>query len=295
MISFAYHRHDGKRRRDGHDSMTDSNNVSNLSKPTELVVALVVATGSHAGVIAEIKEGIYMIGRDRECQIRPKSQSVSERHCLVQHQSSVVRVFDLDSAEGTFVNEQVVTPKTWKLLNHGDQLRCGRYRFEVVIHLKSDAEPESQVEETLDEQEDSNHSRWVATGQHARSHRDAETRRTDAIVNELDGDAIEDDFEFENLDEAQSPSKPSSPQPSAASVETRVPPKLAKQRTPLPKPKITSPRPSRFSGFSWDFGGPDAWKMWVACIAMIATFSYVGWTVYQLQNGSQPKIIRGID
>jgi pSer/pThr/pTyr-binding forkhead associated (FHA) protein len=289
MISFASRHNDGKRRPIGHESMSESNHTLNSASSIQLVVGLVVATGSHAGVTAEIKEGIYMIGRDRECQIRPKSQSVSDRHCLVQHQSAVVRVFDLDSDEGTFVNDQSIAPKTWTLLNHGDRLRCGRYCFEVIIHLREDSAASLRDVAMLDASES-------APGEHVDNRiQHVANVSSDEEVTELDETTYEDDFEFENLDEAQLPSRASEPQPETASPHSNGVAKAAKSRIPLPKPKISYRSSSRVSGFSIDLGGPDAWKMWIACIAMIATIGYVGWTVYQLKNGSQTKIIRGID
>jgi predicted component of type VI protein secretion system len=94
---------------------------------------LILATGSHAGIKEPLKLGYYMIGRDGECQIRPKSHSVSRRHCLLHHSSHGVRVYDLASANGTRVNEQVLEPNEWAWLCDGDQLRCGKIAFRVAL------------------------------------------------------------------------------------------------------------------------------------------------------------------
>ena len=48
-----------------------------------MTVKLILATGSHAGMEETLKPGYYMIGRHEQCQIRPKSRSVSRRHCLL--------------------------------------------------------------------------------------------------------------------------------------------------------------------------------------------------------------------
>jgi pSer/pThr/pTyr-binding forkhead associated (FHA) protein len=95
-------------------------------------VRLVLATGSRAGLIAPLQLGYYMIGRHQECQIRPKSRSVSRRHCLLDHQD-IVRVMDLGSTSGTEVNERRLVPHVWQELHHGDMLRCGRILFLVSI------------------------------------------------------------------------------------------------------------------------------------------------------------------
>ena len=74
-----------------------------------------------------------MIGRHHECQIRPHSNSVSERHCLLEHRHGLLRVFDLESQEGTFVNNEKLEPHKWRFLTNGDQLRCGKLEFFVCI------------------------------------------------------------------------------------------------------------------------------------------------------------------
>lgn len=83
-------------------------------------------------------DGYYMIGRHAECQIRPKSRSVSRRHCIVQHAGGKLRVFDLESTSGTRLNEQPVQPRIWIDLNHGDQLRCGKILFDVRLEVLDD-------------------------------------------------------------------------------------------------------------------------------------------------------------
>ncbi len=108
-----------------------------------MFVRLVLAGGKKAGTIAEIKEGFYLIGRDGECQIRPESPSVSERHCLLQHADKYFRVFVLDDDSPTLVNHQPLKPKTWVILNHGDMLQVGRVPFMVVITATDPSLPAS--------------------------------------------------------------------------------------------------------------------------------------------------------
>ena len=98
-----------------------------------MFVRLVLAGGLNAGMVAEIKKGYYLVGRDQECQIRPESPSVSGRHCLLQHQDKNFRVFVLDSESPTRINHQLVAPRKWVLLNHGDMLQVGNVPFLVAI------------------------------------------------------------------------------------------------------------------------------------------------------------------
>ena len=106
-----------------------------------MFVRLVLAGGSNAGMVAEIKQGFYLVGRHQECQIRSESQSVSDRHCLLQHEGNFFRVFVLDDDSLTLVNHKPLDPKTWVILNHGDLLQVGRVPFLVAITAKDPSTP----------------------------------------------------------------------------------------------------------------------------------------------------------
>ncbi len=74
-----------------------------------------------------------MIGRHAECQIRPKSKSVSRRHCMLHHVAGNVRVLDLKSTTGTIVNGSRLEPRNWRTLEDGDQIRCGKVVFQLSV------------------------------------------------------------------------------------------------------------------------------------------------------------------
>jgi pSer/pThr/pTyr-binding forkhead associated (FHA) protein len=266
------------------------------AKQPSLVVSLIVGFGTHAGVSADIREGIYMIGRDRECQIRPKSHSVSERHCLVQHHSETVRVFDLESEKGTFVNDVRLQPKTWQILNHGDRLRCGKYWFDVAIYLREPQVKLSQLDDgSIDEsgEQASDESIDVASMEV-----ESESRAASDYSLMDESDFAMDEFTqssqpSQSSSKAKSPSKEDvAPPTSPASTGTKPAPT---KPTRLPKPKITHKSSSSGWQFSLNLSGPDSLKVWVACIAMVATVGYLGWSLYDLKIGNQPKIVRGID
>ncbi|MEO9591219.1 FHA domain-containing protein [Rhodopirellula bahusiensis] len=114
---------------------------------TETSAQLILATGSRAGMVAAIHTGYYMIGRDRVCQIRPKSRSVSRKHCLLHWEKPAdseprFRIFDLDSSAGTRVNGTRVPTRTWIELVDGAELRCGKIAFDLVIENGETAEIE---------------------------------------------------------------------------------------------------------------------------------------------------------
>lgn len=98
-----------------------------------------------------MQHGYYMIGRDQECQIRPKSRSVSRHHCLLFHDQQGLRVLDLESTSGTRINEQRVVPKKWMPLGDGDLLRCGKIVFRIGLeeHQQTDASAESSADRSV--------------------------------------------------------------------------------------------------------------------------------------------------
>lgn len=100
-------------------------------------VKLILATGHHAGIQAPLQCGFYMVGRHVECQVRPKSHSVSRRHCLIHNAPDHVSVFDLGSTNGTVVNNRRLEPSEWRLLANGDRLHCGKVAFDVSVSLSS--------------------------------------------------------------------------------------------------------------------------------------------------------------
>ena len=89
---------------------------------------------------AKIHEGVYLIGRDKLCQIRPKSRSVSRMHCAIFNDSETLRVLDLRSTSGTRVNGEKIPPRTRVQLHDGDQLRCGKVTFSVSLDIGAKVE-----------------------------------------------------------------------------------------------------------------------------------------------------------
>jgi len=53
-----------------------------------------------------------VIGRSRECQVRIPAPEVSRKHCLLEIDPPCVRVRDLGSRNGTFVNGVMIGRRT---------------------------------------------------------------------------------------------------------------------------------------------------------------------------------------
>src|SRR5262245_24863664 len=68
-------------------------------------------------------------GRTPQCEMQLDDPSVSRRHCTIALEpGGVLRVTDLDSANGTFINERSVTEATAR---PGDLIRLGAAILEV--------------------------------------------------------------------------------------------------------------------------------------------------------------------
>jgi pSer/pThr/pTyr-binding forkhead associated (FHA) protein len=107
-------------------------------------VKLKVLHGSSAGKEVKIPGPECLIGRHQDCHLRPKTDAISRRHCLILVSEDRVSVRDLNSKNGTFVNEERVEGE--RILKAGDRLRVARIEFEVLIEEKVRAPEPVKVE-----------------------------------------------------------------------------------------------------------------------------------------------------
>lgn len=107
-------------------------------------IKLKVLQGSHEGKEIAVATERFLIGRSDSCNLRPKSESISRKHCILVVREGKVLVQDLKSRNGTFVNDKRLPVDRAKVLHPGDLLRVGKLSFEVMIEhgLKSAKRPE---------------------------------------------------------------------------------------------------------------------------------------------------------
>lgn len=98
-------------------------------------VSLRVLSGTHEGKLIQIKDEKFLIGRGDSCQLRPKSESISRKHCAIVQKDGRLLLIDLKSRNGTFINEKQVSSEKAKILKNGDRLRCGQLEFEVLLEV----------------------------------------------------------------------------------------------------------------------------------------------------------------
>lgn len=85
-------------------------------------------TGGSMGLRYPLGDAAVVLGRDEGCDIRINDYSVSRRHARIERHGDVYRAVDLQSTNGTFVND---VPASSRELRDGDYLRVGNciYRF----------------------------------------------------------------------------------------------------------------------------------------------------------------------
>ena len=107
-------------------------------------IVLKVAQGSHEGKEIKVSTEKFLIGRSDSCQLRPKSESVSRKHCIIVRKDNRVLVQDLKSRNGTFVNGKRLPTDKAKVLKPGDFLKVASLEFEVLIEpgLNAPKKPE---------------------------------------------------------------------------------------------------------------------------------------------------------
>lgn len=90
---------------------------------------LVVMHGSLLGMTYAIHDEVIAIGRSTTLDIPIDDENVSRRHAEIYLDGNAVRIKDLDSTNGTFVNSQRVTEA---VLNDGDLILIGRVLFKFI-------------------------------------------------------------------------------------------------------------------------------------------------------------------
>ncbi|WP_293996238.1 FHA domain-containing serine/threonine-protein kinase [Streptomyces sp.] len=110
-------------------------------------VTLVPGDGSAAGPYIFTRRTTCLVGRAGECRIRPAGddRKVSRHHCLLDVDPPRVRVQDLGSSNGTYVNGRRLPPgPAVRDLAEGDELRVG----DTVLRIRvGTAEPENGTAE----------------------------------------------------------------------------------------------------------------------------------------------------
>jgi hypothetical protein len=88
------------------------------------------APGHDAGMIYDL-DGDLVLGRGDRAEIRLEDPFASSRHARVYEQGNTVVVEDLDSTNGTYLNEELL--QTPRPLHPGDRVRIGDSEFSFEV------------------------------------------------------------------------------------------------------------------------------------------------------------------
>src|SRR5690349_3662904 len=103
-------------------------------------------SGKLKGTIFDLHEEPLIIGRETAAHVCLADAAVSRRHSKIEKQDSDFVITDLESLNGTFVNN---VPVRSRVLEHGDRVRIGESQFLFLTHEGESQSKSSEV--TLDE------------------------------------------------------------------------------------------------------------------------------------------------
>ena len=98
-----------------------------------------ITGGSLSGQTIEVDHAKLIIGREEDCHLRPDSEFISRHHCVLLLDDYTLRIRDLGSKNGTFVNGRRLGASDTILLQD-DVVSIGEMTF--LIDLNQSTEPE---------------------------------------------------------------------------------------------------------------------------------------------------------
>jgi predicted component of type VI protein secretion system len=96
-------------------------------------VKLTIEKGPASHRTVRLRNPETIIGRQKGCDIRIPSAEISRRHCILSLMNGQLMVEDLNSVNGTYVNNTRITGKQRVL--PGDRLRVGPLTFSVCFDV----------------------------------------------------------------------------------------------------------------------------------------------------------------
>ncbi|MFN9395960.1 MAG: adenylate/guanylate cyclase domain-containing protein [Pseudanabaena sp.] len=100
--------------------------------------------GTHQERICDLRHGVNTIGRglDNSIVVEDDARSLSRHHAEIQVTDKGIYVTDLNSSNGTFVNQAKIVQQK---LNHGDMVQFGSVVFRLVNELQPTASPQPAI------------------------------------------------------------------------------------------------------------------------------------------------------
>jgi predicted component of type VI protein secretion system len=105
----------------------------------------IVLSGPFRGQTFPIPRGKFILGREHDCHLVLDTNSVSRHHCVLLMDDYTLRIRDLASKNGTFVNRDL-TRIGERVLAHGDRVRLGDLVIRVELDSVGTATPAASLE-----------------------------------------------------------------------------------------------------------------------------------------------------
>jgi Inner membrane component of T3SS, cytoplasmic domain len=122
-----------------------SNSVASQRGVCKMQASFTVISGPHHGQTFQVPRGKFIIGRETDCHLLLASNSVSRHHCVLLMDEYTLRIRDLASKNGTFINRDQ-TRIGERILVHGDTVYIG----DMVIRIELESGTASASLETRD-------------------------------------------------------------------------------------------------------------------------------------------------
>ena len=124
--------------------VTTLDEINTTRKGDDCLVIIYAPTPGNLGKRFLLDNESITIGRDRDNDIILESDSVSRHHCRIEHRNDRIYAVDLDSTNGTFINDDI-DPITDVQLRRGDQIKIG----DTIFKYLRGSDVESQYHETI--------------------------------------------------------------------------------------------------------------------------------------------------
>jgi pSer/pThr/pTyr-binding forkhead associated (FHA) protein len=103
-----------------------------------------IVSGPLTGQAIELSDSKVLIGREADCQLRPPCEFLSRHHCALLVDELTVRIRDLGSKNGTFVNGRRIGMSEVILL-HDDLVSIGTTNLLIDLYFDT-VKPEQRTE-----------------------------------------------------------------------------------------------------------------------------------------------------
>ncbi len=156
-------------------------------------VNLILLKKNNSQKAFSLSSGVTVIGRRHDCDLRIPLMSVSRRHCQLNRDEGVLKIRDLGSRNGTYLNGKRIDEA---VIQAGDYIEVGPLKFVLQI----DGEPKDIAEPELAAQALPQES--ASTGDSAADDFESFIELDELDSSEGDSDSLLD--ELDSLDEIDS-------------------------------------------------------------------------------------------